>query len=236
MTPRFKKLGIALMAAGLVFALVGGFTFLKTQEGAASLQAFSTAEDVSLSYNEAGQLVDRGKTEGADAIMSLLVNDWKYPVVAADLNPNDPIVNTASEYMYEMATVSYHTLHGTQTVVLDKNVDYNGKTYLAGTYQVEGAGRYFSQYDRLDPLDGPAREQAWSGTAHGLIASLGVGTVTASALQMGLGLAGLAVGFGGTMFLFGIGLIWASRLPEDKKVTEATKRPDVKLDPIKLPI
>ena len=37
----------------------------------------------------------------------------------SDLNPNDPVVNTASEYMYQMATISYHTLHGTQTVVLD---------------------------------------------------------------------------------------------------------------------
>jgi hypothetical protein len=33
-------------------------------------------------------------------------------------------------------------------------------------------GRYWSQFDRLDPLDGPAREQAWTGVAHGLIAEL----------------------------------------------------------------
>ncbi len=46
--------------------------------------------------------------------MSLLVDDWGFPVVAADLNPNDPVVNTGSEYMYQMATVSYHTLHSTQ--------------------------------------------------------------------------------------------------------------------------
>ena len=26
--------------------------------------------------------------------MSLLVNDWKYPVVLADLNPNDPLNST----------------------------------------------------------------------------------------------------------------------------------------------
>ena len=58
-----------------------------------------------------GQLVDRGETAGADKIMGLLVNDWGYTVDKSELNPNDPLVNTASEYMYQMATISYHTLH-----------------------------------------------------------------------------------------------------------------------------
>ena len=51
--------------------------------------------------------------------MSLLKDDWQYPVVDGDLDPSDPLVNTATEYMYQMATVTYHVLHGTQTVVLD---------------------------------------------------------------------------------------------------------------------
>ena len=55
--------------------------------------------------------------------MSLLTNDWGYAVNAADFNPNDPLVNTASEYMYQMATIAHHTLTGTATVVLDKDVD-----------------------------------------------------------------------------------------------------------------
>ena len=42
--------------------------------------------------------------------MSLLQDDWKYPVVTSDLDPNDPVVNTASEYMYQMATITYHTI------------------------------------------------------------------------------------------------------------------------------
>ena len=40
-----------------------------------------------LEYNEDGQLVDRGETEGARAIMSLLEDDWKYPVVESELDP-----------------------------------------------------------------------------------------------------------------------------------------------------
>ena len=39
-----------------------------------------------------------------------------YSVNSAELNPNDPIVNTASEYMYQMAVISYHTLNATTTV------------------------------------------------------------------------------------------------------------------------
>ena len=91
---------------------------IKTQEGYGSLNAFSTAQNVTLTYNQEGQLVDRGEIEGAQAIMALLKSDWGFPVVDSDLNPNDPVINTASEYMFQMATVTYHTLHGATTVVL----------------------------------------------------------------------------------------------------------------------
>ena len=53
--------------------------------------------------------------------------------------------------------------------------------------------------------------------AHALIAELGVGTVTASALQMGLGLAGLFAGVGFVFVFAGLGLVWAAR-PETVKV------------------
>ncbi len=211
MYARFKVIGLALVVAGIVFVGVGGYTFAKTQEGAKSLQAFSAAQNVTLSYNDQGQLTDRGKPEGAAAIMSLLSNDWGYAVNTADLNPNDPVVNTASEYMFQMATVAYHTLNGTQTVVLTEPAEYNGKTFAAGSYDVPVAGRYWSGFDRLDPLDGPARGQAWTGTAHALIAELGVGSVTASALQMGLGIAAIAAALGLTLVLMGVGVIWAAR-------------------------
>ena len=151
--------------------------------------------------------------------MSLLRDDWGYPVVASDLNPNDPIVNTATEYMFQMATIAHHTLTGTQTVVLTEPVDYLGTTYAAGTYEVPIDGRYFSDFDRLNPIEGPARDQAWSGTAHALIAELGVGTTTASALQLALGLAALMAGLGATLVLTGAGLVWATR-PEGAAVPE----------------
>ena len=211
MYSRFKGLGLFLIVAGLVFVGVSGYTYLKTQEGARSLQAFSAAQDVKLSYDEQGQLTDRGTVEGAQAIMSLLTKDWGYTVNAGELNPNDPVVNTASEYMYQMATIAFHTLNGTQKVTLTQPAEYNGKTYAAGTYDVPVAGRYWSQFNRLDPLDGKAREQAWTGTAHALIAELGVGSVTASALQIGLGVAAIALLLGLVLILAGAGLVWAAR-------------------------
>jgi hypothetical protein len=220
MLSRFKVVGVILVIAGLVFVGVGGFTYLKTQEGAKSLQAFSAAQNVTLSYNDQGQLVDRGDPAEAAAIMGLLTNDWGYAVNSGELNPNDPVVNTASEYMYQMATIAYHTLHGTQTVVLTEPAEYNGKTYPAGTYEVPVDGRYWTQFDRQDPLDGKAREQAWTGTAHALIAELGVGSVTASALQMGLGIAAIAAALGATLLIVGFAVIWAAR---PVTVTETAK-------------
>ena len=226
MNGRLKGLGVVLVIIGFAFVAAGGYAFIKTQEGAKSLQAFSAAQNVVLNYNDQGQLVDRGETEGAAAIMSLLTNDWGYAVNTGDLNPSDPLVNTASEYMYQMATIAYHTLHGTQTVVLPEDVTTDdGTVYKAGTYEFPVAGRYWSGFDRSNPIEAKAREQAWTGTAHALIAELGVGSVTASTLQMGYGLAGLFAALGATIILTGAGLVWAVRAPATEKAPAFRQAP-----------
>ena len=218
MAGRLRGLGIVLGLIGIAFVAVGAFAFIKTQEGYKSLNAFSAAQDVQLIYNDKGQLADaKGDTTEAQGIMALLTKDWGYPVATSELDPKDPVVNTATEYMYQMATIAYHTLHSTVTVVLTDPVDYKGKTYAAGSYDVPIDGRYFSQLDRSDPLEGPARTQAWSATAQALIGELGVGTATASALQLALALVGLLGGLGGTLILTGAGLVWATR-PETETV------------------
>ena len=218
MTRRLKALGITLMVLGIAFLAGAGVAYAKVQEGYDSLEAFSAEQNVELTYNEDGQLVDRGETEGAEAIMSLLKDDWKYPVVESDLDSSDPLVNTASEYMYQMATIAYHTLHGTQTVILDEDVEYNGELFKAGTYEFDVNGRYWTDFDREHPIEGVAREQAWSGTAHGLIGELGVGTVTHSTLQLGLVLAGSLAGFGLTILLAGLGLVWVARAKLEQQI------------------
>lgn len=208
---RFRQLGKVMVGIGVLFVLGGGFALYKIQEGYASLQAFSAAQNVTLSYNEQGQLLDRGKAEGAEKIMRLLKEDWGYPVVASELDPQDPLVNTASEYMYQMAVIGYHVLHGTHQVTLTTDREYKGQMYQAGTYDVPVEGRYWTGFDRMHPLEGPVREMAWSGVAHGLVAELGVGTVTASTLQLGLAVAALMAGLGGSLIVLGAGLQWASR-------------------------
>ena len=225
MTRRIRSLGIVLALFGVGFLVASGIAYAKVQGGYDSLEAFSSAQNVQLSYNEDGKLVDRGETEGAEAILSLLEDDWKYPVVKSDLDPNDPLVDTATEYMYQMATIAYHTLHSTQTVVLDKDVEYNGEVYKAGTYEFDVDGRYWTDFDRENPIEGVAREQAWSGTAHGLIGELGVGTVTASALQLGMAVVGILAGIGLTVLLAGLGLVWASRAKVEQVVV-STVRPE----------
>jgi len=219
MIKRLRILGALLAVIGLGFLVGSGVAYAKVQDGYDSLQAFSSAQNVELTYNEDGQLTDRGETAGAEEIMALLTDDWKYPVVESDLDPSDPLVNTASEYMYQMATISYHTLTGTQTVVLDEDVEYNGELFKAGTYEFNVDGKYWSDFDREHPIEGIAREQAWTGTAHGLIGELGVGTVTHSALQLGLGMSGLLAGLGFTFMLAGLGLVWVGKAKNNPAVT-----------------
>jgi len=209
---RLQKLGVVLTLMGLVFIAGGAFAFVKTQQGFDSLNALSAAQGVKLSYNDQGQLVDRGDTAEAQAIMSLLKDDWKYPVNTAELNPNDPVVNTATEFMYQMATITHHTLTGTQSIVLPADVTAaDGTVYKAGTYEFKVDGRYFSQFNRANPIEGAARDKAWTGTALALTATLGVGTATATSLQLGLGIAALFAGFGFFALISGLGLVWATR-------------------------
>ncbi len=227
MNKRMRTLGIVLALVGLGFVAAGGVAYMMTQDGYRSLQSFSEAQNVTLSYNEDGQLIDRGTTEGAEAIMTLLTEDWGYPVVESDLDPNDPLVNTGTEYMFQMATVGYHVLHGTQTVVLDEAVEYEGETFAAGEYEVPVDGRYWTDFDRLHPLEGPTRGLAWSGTAHGLFAELGVGTVTHSALQLALALAGLFAGIGLTTMLAGLGLVWVAKGDGEVEAVEIERTPEL---------
>ena len=229
MSKRLTTLGYVLAVFGLVFVVAGGVAFTEIQEGYGSLQAFSEAQNVTLSYNEDGQLVDRGDPAQAEAILALLTDDWGFPVVEGHLDPADPLVNTASEYMYQMATVGFHVLNGTQTVTLAEDVEYEGEVFAAGTYDVPVDGRYWTGFDRQHPLEGPAREQAWSGTAHGLFAELGVGTVTHSTLQMGLGLAGLFAGLGATLIVAGLGLVWAVKGEKVLRVSDSSLKDPVKV-------
>ena len=236
MASRLRITGVILIIIGIVSLGASAFTYMRTMDSADSLQGFSEAQDVNISYNEDGELIDRGTTEGAQNILALLEDTWRWPVAAGDLDPNDPLVDTATEYMYQMATIAYHTLHGTQNVVLTERVEWDGdgeegisddavvyfggewdpattgvdEVFNPGTYQVPVNERYWTQFNRQHPLDGPARTQTWSGTVHGLFAELGVGAVTASLAQVGLGIAAvvllMGIGFGAA----GILLIWVA--------------------------
>jgi hypothetical protein len=218
MNKRLQRLGLGLVFIGIVFFAAGGYTLYKTQQGASALQAFSAAQNVRLTYNDQGQLADRkGDTTEATAIMSLLVNDWGFTVDQNELNPNDPLVNTASEYMYQMATISYHTLNAKTTVTFPEDVIVDGKVVqAAGTYDFQNTGKYWTGFDRTNPIEGAAREKIWTATALALVGELGVGSVTASALQMGLGIAALFGLVGLTVVLMGLGLVWATRSSTEK--------------------
>jgi hypothetical protein len=218
MIGRLQKLGIVLTVFGLLFFVGASYAFIKVQDGQRALVAFSAAQNVKLTYNDQGQLVDRGDVAESAAIMSLLTNDWGYATNPADFDPNDPTINTASEYMYQMATVSYHTLTSTVTVTLPEAVTAaDGTVYPAGTYDFPVNGKYYADFDRTNPIEAQARTIAWSPLALSLIGQLGVGAATASSLQMGIGMAGLFAAIGFVFIVAGLGLVWAVR-PETHKV------------------
>ncbi|WP_291381534.1 hypothetical protein [Demequina sp.] len=226
MATKLKLLGAFFALAGLGFLAAGIFAFTQVQAGSKSLQDFSAAQNVTLSYDENGVLTDRGTVEGAQAIMDLLQDDWGYAVKSAEMDPNDPLVNTGSEYMYQMALVAYHTLNGSTEVTLTEDVEYNGETFKAGTYDVPTDGKYWADFDRMHPLEGPARAQVWTATAHALIAELGVGSVTASTLTMGYGVSGLLGGLGLIFLVTGGVMFWmtaGSTKPEAKDASTITK-------------
>ena len=222
MNGRLKVLGVIVAVMGLAFIAGGGYAYYKTNQGSQALQAFSAAQNVKLTYNADGQLGDgKGDTTEATAIMGLLANDWGFNVDKSELNPNDPLVNTTSEYMYQMATITYHTLHAATTVVLDKDVTAaDGKVYTAGSYQFQNDGRYWTGFDRTNPIEGAARGQIWTATALALVGELGVGSATASALQLGLGMAAILGGIGFMFLITGLGLVWVARA-----ATETVKVP-----------
>ena len=214
MSARLKKLGVVLAILGLVFIAGSAFAYGKIQQGNASLKAYAKAENVTLTYDDKGNITSNGTAEEGAAILALLKDAWKYPVVMSDLNPKDPLVNTPTEYMYQMATVTYHTLHGTATITLPEGTPdtvYKGITYHAGdTVTFVNDGKYWTGFDRTNPIEAAARGVIWSPTAHALVGELGVGTVTASTLQLGLGVAALMAGIGLTSILAGLGLVWVA--------------------------
>ena len=223
-------LGVFLVVVGIGYFIGAGVAYSKVQGGYESLQSFSEVQNVELSYDDNGDLIDRGTVEGASAIRSLLEDDWGFPIVDSDLDPDDPLVNSATEYMFQMATISYHTLNGTQTVVLNE-ADLTGEDGLATEFDCNGtmvavpdpfpadgvtcdfevAGRYWTGFDRTVPVEAAAREMAWSGTAHALVAELGVGAATHSTLQLALGVAALLAGLGLVSVVMGGVFIWESR-------------------------
>ena len=170
--------GISLIVGGIIGVALGGYLFTKAASGLTSLDAVYATQGRMMTYDADGNFTDRGTKDGGDAILSLLEDDWAFPLNRKNLDPSDPLVNTPDELMVQFAIISYHTLHSTQTVVLPADVEYQGTVYPAGTHTVDVAGRYFSDFNRMHPLDGKARDLAWTPQAFALQANL-IGGVNA---------------------------------------------------------
>ena len=158
--------------------------------------------------------------------MSLLVNDWGYAVDSSELNPNDPLVNTGQRVHVPDGDdlLPHPARHDDRRPRQGRHGGRRRASSRPATYEFATEGRYWTGFDRTNPIEGAAREKVWTGTAHALIAKLGVGSVTASALKIGMGMAGLLAGLGLTILFTGLGLVWATRA-ETEKVKAPVLRP-----------
>lgn len=170
--------GLALVVGGLIGVVLGGYLYFKADGGLDSLDAVYEVQGRMMTYDAQGNFIDRGTVEGGDAILSLIEDQWEYPLNRANLDPGDPLVNTPDELMVQYGIISYHTLHSTVTVELLEDVEYEGTLYEAGTYDFDVDGRYFTDFNRQHPIEALARDAAWSPLAFGLLANL-IGGVNA---------------------------------------------------------
>lgn len=220
-THRLRILGYALVLAGLGTAGAGFLYGLpQATDGLDSAMAMYESQGVSLTYNDEGQLIDRGTVEGAEAIMDLLVKEYEYPVKMSDFDPDDPLVNTRSELMFEYATITYHVLHTKVAVKLteaDVPITYRGINYTEpGTYNIT-LENYYAHLDRSNPIEGQLRA-AWSPLAFSLTSSLAGAHANQAAGELAR-MTTLGIGAIGLLFTgAGVGLVWVTygkRKPAD---------------------
>ena len=110
MKNRLGVLGLVLMLAGFAFVIAGGVAYAKVQDGYDSLQAFSEQQNVAADLQRE-RSADRPWHDRRGPTRS-----WRCSPRTGSTRssraisiPNDPLVNTASEYMYQMATIAHHT-------------------------------------------------------------------------------------------------------------------------------
>lgn len=194
---------------GIGFLMGGAVVVGIANAGKTSLQAVYQAQHIMMEYDANGNFIDRGTVENGDAILSLLTNDWQYPLKPGSLDPKDPLVNTPDEAMVQYARISYHTLHSTVKVTIDKDAEYKGETFKAGSYDFPINGRYWQDFDRSHPIEGPARSIAWSPTVLGLLSSLQAGFASHTLVELAWYIGILIIGLGMTFFFGGLALGYA---------------------------
>ena len=210
---RIRIVGIVLVIAGVAMSGVGlAYGMPQANDGLASAQAMYEAQGVSLTYNDQGQLIDRGTPEGAAKIMQLLEEEWKFPVNHANFDPADPVVNTRDELMFQYATITYHVLHGEVDVKLTAEqvpITYRGVEYTeAGTYKIAPLG-YYAEFDRTNPIESQLRA-AWTPQALALTAALAGGHANQAAGELAFATVLAIAGIGALFALGGAGLVWVS--------------------------
>jgi len=79
--------GLVLVIGGLIGISLGGYLFLKADAGLQSLEAVYATQGRVMPYDADGNFIDRGTVEAGNAILSLLEDDWAFPLNRANLDP-----------------------------------------------------------------------------------------------------------------------------------------------------
>ena len=81
--------GLVLIIGGIIGIGLGGFLYLTANAGVDSLQTVYETQGRFMTYDDDGNFTDRGTKEAGGAILSLIENDWDFPLNRANLDPND---------------------------------------------------------------------------------------------------------------------------------------------------
>ena len=226
MNGRLKVIGVMLAVVGLAFIAGGGFAFYKTNQGAQALQAFSVAQNVKLNYNDSGPARrprrDRWSREDHVAPRERLGLRGRQGRARTRMTRSSTRPASTCTRWPRSPTTPSTARRPSRSPRMSSSTEWSrpGGRHVRLPERRQVLDRL--RPDRPDP--GCGSRKIWTGTAHALIAELGVGSVTASALTMGLGMAALLAGFGGTLLLTGLGLVWATRA-ETEKSKVAVLRP-----------
>ena len=230
MNKRLQRLGIVLALLGSRSSPPAATRSIKTQAGANALQAFSAAQNVKLSYNDQGSSSTAARPPGPRRSWpSWSTSGGTRSTTASSTRMTRSSTRPASTCTRWPRSPTTPFRRPDRRLPEDVRRRRHGRT-KAGTYEFQNDGKYWTGFDRTNPIEGAAREQAW--TARPLRSS----PSSASAAHRLRPPArprdrGTLRGDRHLPLITGLGLVWATRASTEKAKVPAFKQWPTPPDP-----